>query len=173
MSEPERYGDLYEHAPCGLLSTSANGTILRVNRTFCTWIGASAEELTGGKRIQDLLTVGCKIFHQTHWMPLLQMRGSVAEVQLDVLHHDGHAVPMLVNAVQRMIGGAMQHDMAMFTVVDRRMYERELLRARKRAEQLLASERAARSSGGQSKTSRGLSLPENPVIVGTARPAFR
>jgi sigma-B regulation protein RsbU (phosphoserine phosphatase) len=145
MTAPESYRDLYEHAPCGLLSTSANGTILRVNRTFCGWIGASADELTGHKRIQDLLTVGCKIFHQTHWMPLLQMRGSVAEVQLEILHRDGHALPMLVNAAERLVDGVMQHDMAMFIVVDRRTYERELLQARKRAEELLESERAAQA----------------------------
>lgn len=145
MTASESYRELYEHVPCGLLSTRPNGTILRVNRTFCGWIGESAEALIGHKRIQDLLTVGCKIFHQTHWMPLLQMRGSVAEVQLEFLHHDGHALPMLVNAAQHLVDGELQHEMAMFIVVDRRKYERELLSARKRAEELLESERAAQT----------------------------
>ena len=27
--------------------------------------------------------MGGRIFHQTHWAPLLQMQGSVAEVKLD------------------------------------------------------------------------------------------
>ena len=33
--------------------------------------------------------MGGRIFHQTHWAPLLQMQGSVAEVKLDLVHRDG------------------------------------------------------------------------------------
>ncbi len=29
--------DLYDHAPCGFVSTTADGAMVRVNRTFCTW----------------------------------------------------------------------------------------------------------------------------------------
>lgn len=131
----------YEHAPCGLLSTSAGGTIERVNQTFCAWLGYPAAELVERQRIQDLLTIGCKIFHQTHWMPLLQMRGSAAEVQLDFVHRDGTVIPMIVNAVQQQAGQATRLDIAALVATDRKTYERELLAARKRAEELLESER--------------------------------
>ena len=56
--------DAYEHAACGLLTTAANGTIQRVNGTMCAWTGFSASELVG-RRFQDLLTIGSKLFHQT------------------------------------------------------------------------------------------------------------
>ncbi|MDB4986759.1 MAG: sensory box histidine kinase [Myxococcaceae bacterium] len=135
----------YEQAPCGLLTTRANGTIERVNGTFCTWLGFASDQLLGIKRLQDLLTVGCKIFHQTHWMPLLQMQRSVAEVQLDMVRHDGQVIPVLLNALQRSDGGVVYHDVAVFMATDRRKYERELLQARKRAEELLESERAAQA----------------------------
>ena len=74
-----------DDAPCGLLVTSANGTILSVNRTLCAWLGFECAELIGKKRLQDLLTMGAKIFLQTHWLPLLQIQGSVAEVQFDLI----------------------------------------------------------------------------------------
>ena len=35
--------------------------------------------------------MGGRIFHQTHWAPLLQMQGSVAEVKLEVVHRDGRS----------------------------------------------------------------------------------
>lgn len=135
----------YENAPCGLLTTLANGTIERVNATFCAWLGFSARQLVGIKRLQDLLTVGCKIFHQTHWMPLLQIQGSVAEVQLEFVCSDSAVIPVLVNALRRDEGAGVRHDVAVFVASDRRKYERELLLARKRAEELLESERAAQA----------------------------
>jgi len=138
---PAEWEALYEQAPCGLVTTLANGTIRSVNQTFCSFVGRSREALVDKKRLQDLLTVGSKIFHQTHWMPLLQMQGSVAEVQVELLHGDGHPLPMLVNAAARSTDGVVFHDLALFIVVDRRKYERELLYARRRAEELLERER--------------------------------
>jgi phosphoserine phosphatase RsbU/P len=143
---PEIYRELYESAPCGLLTTLANGTIQRVNRTFTTWLGYSSDELVHTRRLQDLLTMGCKIFHQTHWVPLLQIQGSVAEVQLELVHRDGHSFPVLVNALVRVHDGLIQHDISIFIATDRRKYERELLHARKRAEQLLESEHKAQEA---------------------------
>ena len=124
-SQPSADRELYDGAACGLLSTDASGTVTNVNRTFCSWLGFAPEELVGRKRLQDLLTVGCKIFHQTHWMPLLQMQGSVSEVQLEMLHAEGRTLPMLVNAIRRTEHGTIRHDLAAFLVHDRKLYERE------------------------------------------------
>jgi PAS domain S-box-containing protein len=122
---------LYEHAPCGLVVTQPDGTIERANSTFCDWIGYPADELIGKRRIQDLLTVGARVFHQTHWQPLLQMQGSVAEVKLDVVQRDGQRIPMLLNAVSRSHGGRVFHELALFVATDRHKYELELLNARR------------------------------------------
>lgn len=142
----EEYRELFESAACGLLSTEANGTIRHVNKTLCTWLGYAPEELVQKKRLQELFTIGCKIFHQTHWLPLLQIQGSVAEVQLELVHRDGHVLPVLVNALRCEERGVVQHRIAVFVASDRRKYERELLAARKRAEELLESERAAQAA---------------------------
>lgn len=134
---------LYEHAACGLLVTSVDGVILRVNHTFCTWVGRDAAELVGRVKVQDLLSMGGRIFHQTHWTPLLAMQGSVAEVKLDVLHRDGRPLPMVFNAVRRASANGTRHELAVFLAHDRHKYEKELLLERKRAEELLARHQEA------------------------------
>ncbi len=129
---------LYEHAACGLLVTGRDGLIRRVNQTFCDWLGHTADTLVGQRKLQELLTMGGRIFHQTHWVPLLQMQGSVAEVKLDLLHREGHTIPMMLNAVRRGSGEAVTHEVSAFVAEDRHKYERELLSARLRAEELQA-----------------------------------
>jgi sigma-B regulation protein RsbU (phosphoserine phosphatase) len=124
--------DLYELAACGLLTLGSSGAIERANRTACTWLETEPSQLVG-RLFSDLLTIGGKLFHQTHWLPLLQMQGSVAEVQLELALAGGRTLPVLVNAVRRADGRV---DVALFVASDRRKYERELLAARRRAEEL-------------------------------------
>jgi phosphoserine phosphatase RsbU/P len=128
--------DLYDYAACGLLVTDVDGTIRVVNDTFCQWTGHRRDALIGQRRLQDLLTMGGRIFHQTHWAPLLQMQGSVAEVKLDVIHASGEVKPMILNAVSRTTGNVVRHEIAAFSAADRHRYEHELLLARRRAEEL-------------------------------------
>lgn len=156
-----------ENAACGLLTTEANGLILRANRTFCGWLGLSPSELVGARRLQDLLTIGCKIFHQTHWMPLMQMQGSVAEVQLELVHREGHSLPALVNAQRTLEAGRVVHHVAVIIATDRRKYERELLAARKRAEQLLESERQAREAQRLAEAQLRLAIESAHLLVWT------
>jgi sigma-B regulation protein RsbU (phosphoserine phosphatase) len=146
--------DLYDLAPCGLLVTSTDGLIDRVNATFCSWIGRGADELVGRVRIQDLFTVGGRIFHQTQWAPLLQMQGSVAEVKLEVMHPDGRRIPMVFNAVRRVSEARTWHELAAFVADDRDKYERELVLARRHAEDLLAKEQAAQAALGAAQVDR-------------------
>ncbi len=137
---------LYEDAPCGLLVTTTSGLISRVNRTFCRWLGWAPEELVGKRRLQDLLTMGGRIFHQTHWAPLLAIQGSVSEVKLELTHRDGRKLPAVWNARLVQNGDQAVHEVAVFIAEDRHRYEQELLRARKTAEELLAQEQAAQQA---------------------------
>jgi PAS domain S-box-containing protein len=155
---PPRLDALYERAPCGLLLTGVDGSIRRANATFCQWVGHSAEALTDGRRLQDLLTMGGRIFHQTHWSPLLQMQGSIAEVKLEVLHSDGHTVPMLFNAVRREHAGQWYDEVAAVVVTDRQKYEHELMLARRRAEAALNAERQAQADLEESRHVLGLAM---------------
>jgi sigma-B regulation protein RsbU (phosphoserine phosphatase) len=137
-SPPEEALAWLDGAPCGLMQTAADGTFLKANRTFCGWIGLPSSALIGRRRFQDLLTMGARIFHQTHWAPLLQMQGSISEVKLDVVHQDGTTIPMVLNAVRREDRGAVVHDLAAYVARDRDKYERELVLSRKRLESLVA-----------------------------------
>jgi phosphoserine phosphatase RsbU/P len=131
----------FDEAPCALMQTDASGLFRHANATFCRWVGRSADELNGRLRLQDLLTMGGRIFHQTHWVPLLQMQGSVAEVKLEVLHRDGHTLPMVMNAIRREESGVVVHDLAAYVARDRDAYERELVLSRRRLEAAVAEAR--------------------------------
>jgi len=139
MSDPSDSDALYDDAACGLLVTTADGTILRANRTFCGFLGRAPGDVTG-RRLQSLLTVGGRIFLQTHWAPLLKMQGSLSEVKLELLHADGQRIPMVMNAILRRGGDADYHELAVFSARDRHKYEQELLAERERAEALLRRE---------------------------------
>jgi sigma-B regulation protein RsbU (phosphoserine phosphatase) len=134
---------LYDTAACGLLLTHADGRIIRANLTFCRWLGYEPADLQGaGRRLQDLFSMGARIFHQTHWAPLLQIQGSMAEVKVDLIHRDGRKIPIVMNALLRQHGGVLCQEVAAFVMEDRHKYEQELLAAKKKAELLLAKERA-------------------------------
>ncbi|MDM0056686.1 PAS domain-containing sensor histidine kinase [Variovorax fucosicus] len=135
--DPDRE-ELLDGAPCGLMQTDAKGVFLRVNKPFCLWLGYAKEELIGKRRLQDLLTMGARIFHQTHWAPLLEMQGSISELKLDVRHRDGSAVPMVLNVVRHGQGPALTDEVAAFVARDRDKYEEELLLARKKLEAQVA-----------------------------------
>jgi serine/threonine-protein kinase RsbW len=128
--------DLYEHAPCGYLTTLPDGTVVRVNQTFLNWTGYDRSDLIGHRRFRDLLTPGCQIYHETHYAPLLSMQSEVHEIALDVVRADGARVPVLVNSVlERSAGGAPRVIRTMvFNATERRSYENELLHAREFAE---------------------------------------
>lgn len=149
---------LFEHAACCLLVTDHNGRILRVNATFCGWLGFEAHELAGARQIQDLLSTGGKVFYQTHWAPLLQMQGSVAEVKLNMMHRDGHMLPMLLNAVRRRHGELTYLEVAVLIVADRHKYEQELLLARRNAEASVAAHQLAQKELQESRDVLSLAM---------------
>jgi len=131
--------DLFENAPCGYLSTDRAGRIVKVNQTFASWTGYQHDALVG-RRFLDLLNIAGKVYYETHFAPLLRMQGSFNEVALDLVCADRARLPVLVNAAER-------HDTAgevrfvriiVFKAADRRQYERELLEARRTADQASA-----------------------------------
>ena len=130
--------DLYENAPCAYISTRPDGLIVRVNQTFLAWTGHQREALLGRKRFYELLTVAGRIFHETHYAPLLQMQGFVRELTLEVVCADGRPLPVLINTVQKRDAAGKLRCLrtSLFNMTDRKRYERELLLARRKAEQL-------------------------------------
>lgn len=76
--------DLYEHAPCGYLSTTLDGRIAKINQTLLNWLGYENSDLVGRKDFADLLTVGGRLYHETHFGPLLRMQGEISGIALEL-----------------------------------------------------------------------------------------
>ncbi|HYO00116.1 MAG TPA: SpoIIE family protein phosphatase [Actinomycetota bacterium] len=135
--------ELYDRAPCGYLTTAPDGTILKANQTFLTWTGYRREELVSRRRLSELLTPGGRIYHETHYAPMLQMQGSVREIALEIVTADGRRVPALMNSVleRDSAGAPVVIRTVIFDATERRKYEQELLKAKERAE---ASEQQAK-----------------------------
>jgi phosphoserine phosphatase RsbU/P len=125
----------YEHAACGLLTTGADGTIVAVNQTLLTWIGCDRGDLVARRTFADLLTGGGRIYHETHYAPMLAMQGFAREIAFDLVCSGGGRLPVLVNARADVVDGDRLIHVAVFDATERRMYERELLAAKERAEQ--------------------------------------
>src|SRR4051794_23377042 len=96
---------LFDHAACALLLTAPDGLILRANSTACSWLGYDEEDLVGKVRMQDLLPVGARLFYNTHCQPILQVQGSVGEVQVDLFNRRRDRLPMLINILRRQEAG--------------------------------------------------------------------
>lgn len=128
--------ELYEHAPCGYLSTLMDGTIAKINTTLLTWLGHRRDELVGRRRFTDLLTVGGRIYHETHIAPMLSMHGEIGGLALELRTADGSRLPVLVASVVKTGGDgkAQLIRTTIFDARDRRVYEQELLRARQAAD---------------------------------------
>ncbi|RYG57369.1 MAG: hypothetical protein EON56_02610, partial [Alphaproteobacteria bacterium] len=81
--------------PWGLLTTTADGTIIDVNTRFASWTGRSLEVLCGGLRWKQLLAPASRILYETHFVPRLEAQGAVSEVSLDLVREDGSRFPIL------------------------------------------------------------------------------
>ncbi|MFB8027242.1 MULTISPECIES: PP2C family protein-serine/threonine phosphatase [unclassified Streptomyces] len=128
--------DLYEHAPCGYLSTLLDGQIAKINTTLLDWLGYRREDLVGRKHFSDLLTVGGRLYHETHFAPMLQMRGEISGIALELKVADGTRLPVLVTSTVKTgsDGQPLLVRTTIFDARDRRAYETELLRARQEAD---------------------------------------
>ncbi|WP_249998102.1 PP2C family protein-serine/threonine phosphatase [Actinoplanes sp. M2I2] len=128
-------GDLYENALCGNLTSSPDGTIAKVNATLLGWLGYTLDEVAGRKRFGDLLTMGARIYYETHLSPLLAMQGEISGVALDLRAKDGSSFPVLVSSLlTRDDGRPGLIRTIVFDGRERRAYEQELLYARQAAE---------------------------------------
>ncbi|MCY0929065.1 SpoIIE family protein phosphatase [Streptomyces sp. H27-H1] len=128
--------DLYENAPCGYLSTLLDGQIAKVNGTLLTWLGYERGDLVGRKSFSDLLTVGGRIYYETHLAPLLLMQGEISGIALELKSAGGTRLPVLVTSTVKTGGDGepLLIRTTVFDARDRRAYEEELLRAHRESD---------------------------------------
>jgi phosphoserine phosphatase RsbU/P len=165
MARPEQIpvSAVYDRAPCGYLITDPDGTVLAVNQTFLDWTGLERDDLVERRTFASLLSAGGRIYHETHYAPMLAMQDSAHEIALDVVCADGTRLSVLVNSVLERddAGTPAAIHTAVFDATDRREYERELLRQKERAE---ASETKAHALAHTLQQT--LIPPAPPVIPG-------
>lgn len=137
--EIEVFKTLYDEAPCGFLSTDRNGLILRVNQYFLNLTGFDNEELVRKQTLQDLLTVGGKLYYETHYRPLLTHSGEAREISFYLKAKSGERIPILINTKSRkLFDGSIEYISTILDTSQRKSYEKELLIAKQQAEQLTA-----------------------------------
>jgi sigma-B regulation protein RsbU (phosphoserine phosphatase) len=142
QAEIDDLEDLFENAPCGYISTCPNGRITLVNRTLAGWLEVDSEQLVG-RRFADLLTIGGRLFYETHLSPMLRMHGWISEIAAELTCADGGNLPVIINAIERRDdeGKPRFVRITVFQAVERRQYERNLLDAKQAAEMAVTEER--------------------------------
>jgi PAS domain S-box-containing protein len=125
---------LLDTAPAGFLQFANDGTIIYINTTLMELLGYAAGEYAG-RRIESILSIGARIFYQTHVFPLLRLHGRADEVYLALRTADGTEVPVLINAAKRAGSGADVYECVMIPIRQRSQYEDQILQAKKVAEE--------------------------------------
>jgi diguanylate cyclase (GGDEF)-like protein/PAS domain S-box-containing protein len=124
--------------PWGLLTTTADGTIVDVNARFALWSGRSREALLGDLRWKQLLAPASRILYETHFVPRLEAQGAVSEVSLDLALENGGRFPILASALRRLGEVGMKEmttvSITVFDATETRRFEQVLRIARRDAE---------------------------------------
>ncbi len=166
---PAGIEDSFDLAPCGYLALDADGVITAANQKFLDLVGRPAEQVVDHATFPTFLGVGDRMYHETHFRPMLQMHGEVHEIAFDVVRADGSSVPVLVSANVRAEDGSVRA--IVFEARDRRTYEKELLVAR--AEAVASESKARELAETLQKTFVPAAPPQIPGlhIDGAYRPA--
>lgn len=135
-------GDVYSLISIYTFSFSDSGLITRMNPAFLAALGYGEEEIVGKKKLSGLLTVGSKIFFQTHFFPLIKLHGKFSEIMLSFLSHDGKEIPVLMNAALAGNEAAFEIHCGGMHIAQRNRFEKEIIEARKIAEKALSDNEA-------------------------------
>ncbi|MBK1661386.1 putative bifunctional diguanylate cyclase/phosphodiesterase [Paracraurococcus ruber] len=167
LSEPgslqEEFLAFYDEAPCGYLTLRRDGTILGANRTLLHWAGAQAGPRRG-LHLRDLLSPASWICFSMQCVPVLAMHRRITEIALDIRREGQAPLPVLASFQAEAVGSEDDGDTRirgiLFDATERRLYERELLAARRAADAArhTAEQASARLSTVLESTTDGVLL---------------
>ncbi|MDN5423721.1 MAG: PAS domain-containing sensor histidine kinase [Chryseobacterium sp.] len=131
----EDFDDFFESSLCGFVITDGNGKITRVNQCTAKWLSAKPDQFIG-KRFSDILSIGSKIYFETHLWPLLRIQGQFDEVSVELTDTGKGKIPIYINAYERKDenDNSIFIRYTLFQAADRRLYEENLQAAQKLAE---------------------------------------
>ena len=81
-------GELLDGAPCGFVSYGDDGRVLQINATLLERLGYAREDVVG-KHVETIFAIGSRIFHQTHFFPLVKLHGRAQEIFMLLRARDG------------------------------------------------------------------------------------
>jgi two-component system CheB/CheR fusion protein len=126
---------LYQNAPCGYFSLSADGKIIKINLTLLNWLGYDEKELLGQK-FASLLAKGGQMHFEMFFWPVASISKAVKEFSYEILRKDGSLIAVLLNASALLDEhGKLQAINAVLTnTTERKNYEKEILHSKRVAE---------------------------------------
>jgi phosphoserine phosphatase RsbU/P len=123
-------------APVLFFCCKDDGTLLEVNDTLCATLGFSKDELLG-KKVDEIYTLSSRIFHQTHFFPLIKMQNQASEIFITLQGKEKKPVPVLMNALRKLVDSEAVILHVGIEVQNRKKFEDELITAKKTAEAAL------------------------------------
>jgi len=162
------FQELYNNLPCGCITVTPDEKLIDINETFLKITGYERDEVINKMKLTDFLTMGSKIYLETHVRPMLHLYGQAEEIRVELLHKKKRKIPALLNSVQRgdPQGTNMYVQHAILDISQRSLYEKELLSAKKDAEELSQKLSKANKELNQFATSvaHDIQSPLNNVI---------
>ncbi|WP_154652646.1 sensor histidine kinase [Flavobacterium rivuli] len=95
------------------------------------------EDVVALMKFEDLLTVGSRIFFQTHFFPMIKMQGFAEEVFLSFKTSNGNDFPVLLNVNLANKGESFEMNFGGMKISNRNKFEKEILEAKNAAESAL------------------------------------
>ncbi|CAN5202540.1 hypothetical protein BH09BAC1_BH09BAC1_28330 [soil metagenome] len=122
--------------PYYLFSIREDGVVQHINEALLNDLGYSIDEMQF-KKFDEILTLGSRIFFQTHFFPLIKLHGSFSEIYLTLLSKQKEELPVLLNA--SILKDNSEHTIwcVGMKITRRVQFEKELREARKTAEEAL------------------------------------
>jgi signal transduction histidine kinase/CheY-like chemotaxis protein len=129
---------VHAHAPCGLVSFGDDGVVRYANDALHAWLEQPPGGLPG-TRFEAMLSPASRVFHSTHFVPLLKLEGAAEEVHFMLRTASGVDVPVLASAVRDIDGDEPLTHCGLITMRRRKEFEGALLGARRAAEAAVAA----------------------------------
>lgn len=129
-------GNLFDRVPFGHLVILPNQLIISMNTLILEWLGKEESDILHKKRFSDLISMGGRIFYETHHRPLEKMQGYISELNYTLIGKDKQRIPVLINTQQEKdtSGDVLFTQFFIFDISERKEYEKELIAAKKKAE---------------------------------------
>lgn len=169
MTAPAGNRLTWDSAPAALLTTDLDGLLLEVNGTLTEWTGRERRELENTLHLGDLLTVGGRIYWETHLSPLLHTEGRLDEIALELRGPQGRR-PVLLTA--RRNPGTDRFEAVLVESRERTRFEGELRSARLQSERESTELRALQTVTAKLSSTTGVDALAD-ALLDSARGALR